>query len=79
MHAKPGQGNIVTNKTNIILLLPLAWIRTCQLFFRLQKIKLKVIFILLMSFNQTGIGNHDTSNPNALKFLMKFIWKLILM
>lgn len=30
MHAKPVQGNIVANKTNIILLLPSAWILTCQ-------------------------------------------------
>lgn len=77
MHAKPVQGNIVANKTNIILLLPSAWIRTCQCFSVCRRLSWK--FILLMSFKQTGIGNHDTSHPNALKFLMNFLWKLILM
>lgn len=77
MHAKPVQGNIVANKTNIILLLPSAWIRTCQCFSVCRRLSWK--FILLMSLKQTGSGNHDTSNPNALKFLTNFIWKLILM
>lgn len=39
-----------------------------SMFSCLQKIKLKWIFILLMSYMQRGIGNHDTSNPDALNF-----------
>lgn len=39
-----------------------------SMFSCLQKIKLKWIFILLMSDMQRGIGNHDTSNPEALNF-----------